>query len=411
VAELSDEDLLDALGVFAEPEKQSSRTAREERVVAGFEDIQRFVDKHGHAPMHGEDRNIFERLYAVRLDRIRALPDCRAILAPLDRQGLLEGVSAYPVHETAHTGGFAEEGTDDALLAELGVAEPTDDDITVLRHVRPRAEVRAAKEIGSRTACKDFDTFKPMFLRVQKDLEAGAREARALKKPDDVEYDQIRLDAIQQGAFFIVGGQKAYVAEVGEVIEGKDRRDAKIRVIYDNGTEADFLMRSFQRSLYRDPASRVITEANAGPLFSGEAGEDDSQTGTVYVLRSQSNHEMIAGNRDLVHKIGVTGNNVASRISNAALDATYLMADVDIVATYTLYNVNRAKLEHLIHRFFSSARLDIEIPDRFGNRAKPKEWYLVPLSVIDEMIEKIVDGTISDYEYQPERAGLAKLAK
>jgi T5orf172 domain len=411
VAELSDEDLLDALGVSAEPEKQSSRTAREERVIAGFEDIQRFVDEHGHAPVHGEDRDIFERLYAVRLDRIRALPDCRAILEPLDRQGLLEGVSAYPEHEPAYTGGFAEEGGDEAMLAALGIGEPTDDDITVLRHVRPRAEVRAAEEIGSRTVCEDFDTFKPLFLRVQKDLEAGAREARALKKPDDVEYDQIRLDAIQQGAFFIVGGQKAYVAEVGEEIEGKDRRDAKVRVIYDNGTEADFLMRSFQRSLYRDPASRVITEANAGPLFSGEAGEEDSQTGTVYVLRSQSNHEMIAGNRDLVHKIGVTGNDVASRISNAALDATYLLADVDIVATYTLYNVNRAKLEHLIHRFFSAARLDIEIPDRFGNRVKPKEWFLVPLPVIDEMIEKIVDGTISDYEYQPERAGLAKRGK
>lgn len=408
MAELSDDDLLEALGVSVDTDKPSSRTAREERVIAGFEDIQRFVDEHGHAPLHGEGRDIFERLYAVRLDRIRALPECRALLEPLDRQGLLEGVTAFPEHEPSQNGGFAEEGGDDALLAELGIGELKDDDVTVLRHVRPRAEVRAAEEIGSRTACKDFDTFKPLFLRVQKDLEAGAREARALKKPDDVEYDQIRLDAIQLGAFFIVGGQKAYVAEVGEVIEGKDRRDAKLRVIYDNGTEADLLMRSFQKSLYRDAASRVITEASAGPLFSGEAGEEDSQTGTVYVLRSKSGHELISGNRDLVHKIGVTGNDVASRISNAALDATYLLADVDIVATYTLYNVNRAKLEHLIHRFFASARLDIEIPDRFGNRVKPKEWFLVPLPVIDEMIEKIVDGTISDYEYHPQSASLAK---
>ena len=280
--------------------------------------------------------------------------------------------------------------------------------MTVLGHVRPRAEVRAAEEIGSRTVCKDFDIFKPLFLRVQKDLESGAREARALKKPDDVEYDQIRLDAIQRRAFFIVGGQKAFVAELGDVIEGKDRRDAKVRVIYDNATEADFLMRSFQRSLYRDPASRVITEANAGPLFSGEAGEDDNQTGTAYVLRSKSGHELISGNRELVHKIGVTGNDVKARISNAALDATFLLADVEIVATYTLFNVNRAKLEHLIHRFFASARLDIEIPDRFGNRVKPKEWFLVPLPVIDETIQKIVDGTISDYEYRPEVAKLEK---
>ncbi len=97
-----------------------------------------------------------------------------------------------------------------------------------------------------------------------------------------------------------------------------------------------------------------------------------------------------------------------SRISNAALDATYLMAEVDIVATYTLYNVNRAKLEHLIHRFFASARFDIEVPDRLGHWIKPKEWYLVPLPVIDEMIQKIIDGTISDYEYRPQSASLAK---
>ncbi len=71
------------------PEAKGGRPPREERVIAGFEEIQRFVEKHGRAPQHGEDRDIFERLYAVRLDRLRALPDCRALLEPLDHQGLL----------------------------------------------------------------------------------------------------------------------------------------------------------------------------------------------------------------------------------------------------------------------------------------------------------------------------------
>lgn len=400
MAELSDEELLDALGVNIESERTSTRTPREERVIAGFEDIQKFVDEHGRPPLHGENRDIFERLYAVRLDRLRAQPDCWNLLAGMDRQGLLEATAEAP-------GGFPEDGGDDALLAELGVASFAPDGITMLKHVKSRAEVRAAEEIGSRTACKDFDKFKPLFLQTQKELDAGIRETRVLKKPDDIEYDEIRLDEIRQGAFFIVGGQKAYIADIGEEVRNNyDRRDAKLRVIYDNGTEADVLMRSFQRSLYRDSAARLITDSNAGPLFAGAAGEGDTESGTIYVLRSRSDHPSIAANRDLIHKIGVTGGKLETRLSIAKLDPTYLLAEVDIVATYDLFNINRAKLETLIHRFFSPARLDLEISDRFGHPVRPHEWYLVPLPVIDEAVAKIRDGSITGFDYHPETASL-----
>ena len=80
--------------------RRAGAPPREERIIAGFEEIQRFVEKHGRAPQHGEDRDIFERLYAVRLDRLRALEECRSLLAPLDHQGLLAGaetVAAAPV--------------------------------------------------------------------------------------------------------------------------------------------------------------------------------------------------------------------------------------------------------------------------------------------------------------------------
>ena len=85
------DELADELAELAPPEKKGGRSPREERIIAGFEDIQRFVEEHGRAPQHGEDRDIFERLYAVRLDRIRALPECRALVEPLDHQGLLGG--------------------------------------------------------------------------------------------------------------------------------------------------------------------------------------------------------------------------------------------------------------------------------------------------------------------------------
>ena len=84
------------------------------------------------------------------------------------------------------------------------------------------------------------------------------------------------------------------------------------------------------------------------------------------------------------------------------------MADVEVVATYELYNINRTKLENLIHRIFSPARLEIEIKDRFGNPVVPREWFLVPLYVIDDAVEKIRDKTITQYRYNTKSAALVR---
>lgn len=110
-----------------------------------------------------------------------------------------------------------------------------------------------------------------------------------------------------------------------------------------------------------------------------------------------------------MHKIGVTDLKVERRIAGARLQPTFLMADVEIVATYELFNINRVKLENLIHRIFDPARLDIEIRDRFGQPVVPREWFLVPLFVIDEAVERIRDGTIAGYVYDPKRAKLVRV--
>lgn len=132
------------------------------------------------------------------------------------------------------------------------------------------------------------------------------------------------------------------------------------------------------------------------------------ETGTIYVLRSNSIHPYFAQHRDLIHKIGVTGGDVSARVSNAKADPTFLFADVEVVATYRLININRAKLEALLHRFFAGARLDVEIPDRFGRAVKPREWFLVPLHVIDEVVARIKDRSVMDYVYNPAEAALLK---
>lgn len=386
-----DDALLAELGVEIEAKKASSRTPQDERIIAGFEDIQRFVDEHGRAPQHGEDRDIFERLYAVRLDRIRAQPECRAVVASMDHQGLLNGQLMAATQDD-------EELDDDALLAALGV-EAERPAITELRHVRSATEKQAAEEIANRTRCEDFVTFKPLFERVQKDIEEGIRMTR----PFELKAE------IAPGRFFIVGGQKAYVADMGEIeTTAQGRTDARLRVIFDNGTESNMLMRSLQRALNKDDDGRRITEPVAGPLFGERPTDGDEASGTIYVLRSKSDHPVVAQHRDIVHKIGVTTMSVKQRIAGARLQPTFLMADVEVVATYELFNINQSKLENLIHRIFEPARFDIEIRDRFGRPVVPKEWFMVPLFVIDEAVERIRDRTIVDYVYDPKSARLVK---
>lgn len=389
--------LAEQLADFAPPEKKTGRGPREERIIAGFEEIQRFVEKHGHAPRQGESRDIFERIYATRLDRLRALDDCRAVLEPLDHQGLLTSGSQTEIAPD-------EDMDTDALLAELEGAMGTSE-IADLRHVRTADEKRAAEEIANRDKCEDFASFKPLFDQVQRELESGIRKSREFELKAE----------IRPGAWFIVGGQKAYVADMEEIfVNAQGRTDARLRVIFDNGTESNMLMRSLQRALHKDEAGRRISDPEAGPLFvqeerspfAGQLDDDDSASGTIYVLRSKSDHPVVAANRDVLHKIGVTGGDVAKRIANAKLDATFLLADVEIVATYTLYNINRTKLENLIHRIFDSARLDIEIKDRFGNPVIPREWFLVPRFVVDDAVERIKDGTITEYTYDPKSAQL-----
>lgn len=388
MSDLSDQELLDQLGIEPEKEKPAAHSARGERIIAGFEDIQRFVDTHGRPPQHGAARDIFERLYAVRLDRLRTLEDCRTLLLPLDRQGLL-AVAPAPA-------GFAESDDDAALLAQLGVDE-TQQPLGDLQHVRSAAEKRVADEIANRERCADFDRFRPLFEAVQKELDSGVRQTRRFERKSEIE----------PGRFYIVGGQKAYVASMDEPFTNENGNiDARLRVVFDNGTESNLLLRSLQKALQQDPAGRRVVDPVAGPLFAARNEDGDEASGTVYVLRSRSDHAYVAAHRDLLHKIGVTGGSVEQRIASARLDPTFLMADVEVVATYDLYNISRTRLEKLIHRVFGPANVDVEIKDRFGLPVVPREWFLVPLFVIDEAIERIRDGSITGYEYDATTATL-----
>lgn len=393
MADMDDDELLDALGLEVAPAKSASHTPREERIMAGFEDILRFHAAHGRAPQHGEERDIFERLYAVRLDQLRQLPEAHTLLAGMDAPGLLTGAAASATVDVDSL-------DEDALLAELGMtdAAPADpNDITVLRHVRSSAEKRAAEEIAERKPCSDFEKYQPLFEQAERELKAGMRQSRQFG----------RDSSFNVGNFFVLGGLLVYVAEQGDIFRtANGEADARLRVVYSNGTESNLLMRSLQRALYKDEKSRMLTGTDMGPLFGDTAEPDDLESGTIYVLRSQSSHPFVAQHRELIHKIGVTGGKVETRLAGADKDATYLLADVEVVATYKLHNLNRTRLENIIHRIFSTAQIDVTIEDRFGQPVKPREWFLVPLHVIDEAVQRIRDGSIAQVTYDPKAAQL-----
>ena len=403
----TDEDLelLAELGVEIAPEPSQPRSPREERIIAGFEDIERFVEVHGRLPQPGADRDIFERLYAVRLQRLRNSEDCRTLLEPLDSRGLLnpDNDATFPLDDDLDDG-----HRDAALLASLGVDATDDDDVTKLTHVRSRSvapgksrqEIKAAEEIAQRTPCEDFEEFQPLFEGVQQQLTTGERQT--VKYQDNAE--------VQLGDWFILDGHKVLVAQMGEMfISDYGRTDCRLRVIYDNGTESNLLLRSLQRALNKDKTSRRISKIDFGPLFSQTNLSDSPVTGSIYVLRSDSDHPFIAKNRSIIHKIGVTTGDVKTRVANAQKDPTYLLADVEIVCTFKLEAINPQRLEALLHKFFAAARLEVNLPDRFEIPVQPREWFLVPLEVIEQAIEKVQDGTLTQFQYDPETASLRQV--
>ena len=358
-------------------------------MIAGFEDILNFVEVHGRSPQHGDENDIFERLYAVRLDQLRKNDQAKSLLAGLDRNGLLS-VTYEPLDPDIE---------DEALLAELGQAvelEDDADDISTLRHVSPIKHRRAAEEVANREVCRDFETFEPLFKQVKADLGSGVRTASEKTVYGDIEA----------GHFYIIKGQIAYVSEKKDMqkASGKNGLDYRLRVVYDNGTESGLLMSSLQRSFY-DPDNkvRVISELSVGPLF-GIAEADDLETGTIYVLKTRSELPEVANVKDVILKIGVTKLDVKRRVANAKNDPTYLLGDVEIVDEYKLFNINRTKLEKLIQRIFSDARVSITIKDRFGKPVQPNEWFMVTRDAVAKAVELIQSDQIQNYTYDHKNA-------
>jgi hypothetical protein len=358
-------------GLLDAPEKPAKITSAD-RLERAFLEVVEFRRTHGRVPS-STTRDIAERKLGARLDAILASDDKIAALKPLDEFGLLDTPKA-PSSIDDLLGG----DDFDLLGDESGLLDVSD--------LPVRRQVHDSSEVSRREKAQDFEQFEPLFKQKHAELRAGA--SKLLPYPG--------LTHIVDGAFFVLNGVMLFVAEVGETEYKKttvrQNKRERLRCIFENGTESSMYRQSLGIRLSDEDGQVVV------PTEIPEILTDDRVSGCIYVLRSLSDDPQIAGINDL-HKIGFTRDSVEKRIKSAERSPTYLMAPVEIVASYRTYNLKASALENLLHRVFADVRLNVSQADREGRDYDASEWFVVPRDVIDQAIDLIISGDIIGFVY------------
>lgn len=365
----------DDLGLLNVKPKQAATTT-DERLLSSFQEINNFVKENGREPKVGGDINEYQ--LCARLKAIRENKEKVQALLSFDEHGLFQ----TEVREIKSINDVFEDD-------DLGIFDDDADGIFNLKHV-PK-EIEMPDYIANRKPCKDFQEFEQKFTQCQADLKSEKRKLWPFRKEQNIE----------KGSFFVLKGVLVYVAEVGEfeIVNGK--KNARLRCIFENGTESDLLLRSLARELYRD--GRRVTEHDDHLLDNfHNITDEDKETGFIYVLRSLSDKPEIKSIENL-YKIGFSKTSPEERIKNASQDPTYLMAPVSIVTAFKCFNMNPQKLEQLLHTFFGSACLNVDVFDGEGKRYIPREWFIAPISIIEQAINFVMNGEIINYRYNPEK--------
>lgn len=370
----------DPLGLLSEPKLRANALNSDDRLVGSFEEINLFIQNYGREPQ--KLTNMHERTLHARLEGIRANPQKIEALKPYDRFNILQEVEINSIDDILNDDAFGLLGNDDS------------EDIFTLKHIQKQKETTMPEYVASRKACKEFDKYEHLFVKVQQELRSGMRKVVKFQNEQQ----------IKKGYYFILKGILLYVADVGEQIKTKGKINARLKLIFENGTESDMLLRSLSAELYKH--GKRVSEYNEGN-FEGlyEVSEKDKKSGYIYILESLSTDEKIASIKNL-YKIGYSTIAIKERIKNAPHEPTYLMAPVKIISVYETYNMNTQKFEKLIHKFFSKVCLNVDIYGDDGKRYTPREWFIAPLKVIEQTIELIITGEIVNYKYDEENEKL-----
>lgn len=374
----------DPLGLLDTKPKVSSVMSADERLLASFEEINAFVKEHGKEPEASRDMNerkLYSRLKGLREDTVKA-----AALMEFDTFNLFACVKT-PVAKGINT-------IDDVLLDDvLGLLgdsildEADPNDIFKLRNVPKKLDM--PEQIARREPCKDFDVYEHLFKQCHIDLVSGENKLRPFTGEQQIAV----------GHFFILHGIMVYVAEVGDKEKKRGKVNARLRCIFENGTESNMLLRSLARELYKDETGRRVIKACEDFFSESEqVTHEDKATGYIYILRSLSDDTKIKEIESL-YKVGFSSQPVKQRIKNATQEPTYLMADVKLLSEFQTYNLNPQKLELLLHTFFAESCLNIDVFDNEGKRHTPREWFIAPLHAIETAVKLLINGEIVNYRY------------
>ena len=385
----------DKFGLFNIKPKSNQRNA-EERLVSSFQVIVDFYEENSREPefskLNIQECQLYYELKGIRLNKEKCIA-----LKDYDTYGLLDDTKELNQTQTSIENKKEFNSIDDILNNDRFGIFDSDDSIFEIKHISVQKDRAKTDFLAKRKSCKEFEKFEPLFKQCHIDLKDGNRKLIKFSEDD-----------IKKGNFFVVDGMLVYVAETNEIIRGKHcKLDGRIKCIFENGSESNLLFRSLGKALYKNGQS-VTEKLNDTNLIIKQITDEDKESGFIYILKSKSIKPEIKSVPNL-YKIGFSTIPVKDRIKNAIKEPTYLMADVEIIDTYRCYNLNPQKFENLIHSFFGDVCLSIDIYDNNRNRHTPREWFSVPLHVIDKAIRLIIDETVVSYKYDSEKCEIVSI--
>lgn len=335
--------------LFTPDEKpKAAQTPLLARAIEVIERINAFIDENGAEPVSEPGRSVRERMLANELAGLRA------------SKADLDGLASYDTRNLLFGGAGVADPLDDSLLSD-GL-----DIFAVRDELKPMAR---PDFVADRRPCPDFERFEPLFEDIRKSVEEGRR------KPQPFRQERVEL-----GEFFVLKGQLVHVADLRDEHRRNGKPDARLRVIFDNGTESNLLMSSLVRRLYEDKDARRIGLTDAGPLFMG------ARTGFVYVLRSLSDKPEVQG----LLKVGTTSGAVEDRIAHAETQSTYLFAPVVILETYELVGHSAKEAEQRIHQALRPYHVALRVIGPDGRSFSSVEWFKATPELVEEAIRKVI---------------------
>jgi hypothetical protein len=375
-----------------------SAPTADDRLLSKFNEINDFVAANNREP----NENISDPIEYMRFASLKSIrgnsEQCASLrefdiheLIPKETEGVLsEPESKYQsdVTDEAEVPSKEIEFLDDIFLDDaFGILDDDAESIFTIRNLPKTIDM--PNRIASRKRCEYFEQFEHLFKACHADLKSAERELHKFTGEQQ----------IQRGQFFVLNGVMCYVADMEERIKKNGKNNAKLHLIFENGTESGMLLRSLATELYKDETGRRILLKSDNALDGMLGVQDDDQvSGYIYILQSLSTNIEIKDVRNL-YKIGYATTSVEKRIANAEKEPTYLMAAVHHVSSYKCFNMNTQKFESLLHTFFGKACLDVEVADNDGKMCKPREWFVAPLQAIETAIQLLINGEIVNYRF------------